>query len=300
MSRRWWEIRQFIYNGEIYEGKHKPVITQDEFDTVQFLLAKKGKPRPKKHEFAYTGLLTCGECGSGVTAEIKSKFVKSEGKLKHYRYYRCTKKKRYTVCGQRPIRIENLESQIEPTVSTLSIMPEFKNWALEILKKDNEFELNRRSKIQKGLQKRITEVEKELYDLNKTYTRGKLDDDFYEQEKKSLKHSIKQLKKDLLDSENAADQQIKLAENRFRFACNARERFATGDVWVRREILSALSAKFELTDGKLLFTPHKWIQKISDSYPELERQLQVARTTQYENSYLESMAFRQIYEIWGE
>ena len=42
-------------SGNWYKGKHKPMITKAEFDQVQFLLGRKGRPRPKKHKFTFTG-----------------------------------------------------------------------------------------------------------------------------------------------------------------------------------------------------------------------------------------------------
>ncbi len=56
-------------NGNIYKGNHEPIITPDEFDRVQALLGRKGKPRPKKHFFAYTGLIKCKECDGAITAD---------------------------------------------------------------------------------------------------------------------------------------------------------------------------------------------------------------------------------------
>lgn len=287
----------FMFNGEVCRGYHKSMITQQEFDYVQALLGKRGQPRPQKHEFAYTGLITCGECGCSITAESKTKLIKSTKQVKTFTYYRCTKKKRDMACKQKPIRLEDLESQIEPTVSTISILPEFKKWALKVLAEDNHREFEYRIKIQVDLRRRISSTEKELYDLNKTYSRGKLDDDFYELEKKDLKAKIKKLQKDLADSEAAADKQIRRSESAFQFACNARERFQTGNVRTRREILSTLSVKFTLTDRKLEFVLHKWIKLIADSYPELEAQLRVARTKKSQELPLGSS---EIMNTWGE
>jgi hypothetical protein len=45
------------------------MITLDEFDRVQHLLGRPGRPRPKKQEFAFTGMIRCGECGLSITAE---------------------------------------------------------------------------------------------------------------------------------------------------------------------------------------------------------------------------------------
>jgi hypothetical protein len=105
-----------LYNGRKYKGSHSAMIPLEEFDRVQILLAKKGKPRPQKHSFAFTGLIRCKECGCLFTAERKLKYIKSTGITKEYIYYRCTKKKRHTNCSQKPITEEELNRQIKKEI----------------------------------------------------------------------------------------------------------------------------------------------------------------------------------------
>jgi hypothetical protein len=40
-------------SGQWYRGRHKPMITETEFDRVQVLLGRKGKPRPKNRLLPY-------------------------------------------------------------------------------------------------------------------------------------------------------------------------------------------------------------------------------------------------------
>jgi len=77
---------------QLYKGNHEPMITEEDFDIVQKLLGRKGRPRPQKHRFAFTGLMRCGNCGAMITAEEKIKHQKN-GNTHHYVYYRCTKRK---------------------------------------------------------------------------------------------------------------------------------------------------------------------------------------------------------------
>ena len=71
------------YKGEIFEGKHEPIITKKLFDEVQVVLKNRGKVRAnKKHNFSFLGLMKC-VCGCSITAETQ----------KGHNYYRCTKKK---------------------------------------------------------------------------------------------------------------------------------------------------------------------------------------------------------------
>lgn len=68
---------------QLHKGSHEPMITEEEFDLVQKLLGKEGKPRPKEHRFAFTGIMRCGNCGAMITAEEKIKHQKN-GNVHHY------------------------------------------------------------------------------------------------------------------------------------------------------------------------------------------------------------------------
>ena len=63
-------------SGQWYKGKHEPMITEAQFQQVQTLLGRDGNPRAQSHyEFAFTGLIHCGDCGRMVTAEEKHQVI---------------------------------------------------------------------------------------------------------------------------------------------------------------------------------------------------------------------------------
>jgi hypothetical protein len=102
------------YKGEIFEGKHEPLISKKLFDKVQEMLKEKGRPQKiKKHNFAFVGLMKC-LCGALITAEIK---IKKNGRK--YIYYRCTKKKGQ--CQEKYLREEILTGQIKSFLQKVSL-----------------------------------------------------------------------------------------------------------------------------------------------------------------------------------
>lgn len=111
--------------GKIYEGKHGAMITLDEFDRVQELLGRPGRPRSKKRTFAFAGILRCGECGYGVTAELKVNRFGSR-----YTYYHCTKKRLDKHCRQLSLRAEELEDQILRHLDEITVPERLHRWAL--------------------------------------------------------------------------------------------------------------------------------------------------------------------------
>lgn len=77
-------------SGRWFQGKHVPIINKDLFDEVQRQLQLNRKARTGNKEFAFTKLMTCGLCGSGISAEEKFKNLK-DGTVAKYIYYGCTR-----------------------------------------------------------------------------------------------------------------------------------------------------------------------------------------------------------------
>ena len=76
-------------SGNWYKGKHEPLITKELFDAVQMQI-KSQFVRSENKEFAFTKLITCGLCGSGVTPDEKFKKQKN-GNVHRHVYYGCNK-----------------------------------------------------------------------------------------------------------------------------------------------------------------------------------------------------------------
>jgi DNA invertase Pin-like site-specific DNA recombinase len=86
------EFEYPVGSGNWYQGKHVPIITKELFDKVQTTLGNKIIPKTESKEFAFTKLIKCGYCGSGITADEKFKKLKDGGTNRHV-YYFCTKAK---------------------------------------------------------------------------------------------------------------------------------------------------------------------------------------------------------------
>ena len=63
--------------GELYEGKHPPLINKKLFDKCQEIVKLKSrKVKNNKHLFDFLGLVKCGECSGAITAEKHTKYYK--------------------------------------------------------------------------------------------------------------------------------------------------------------------------------------------------------------------------------
>jgi site-specific DNA recombinase len=113
----------FEYAGELYEGKHKPIISKELFDKVQGVIAERTHSAPEEQKpQALTRLFHCGECGCGVTAEVQKGHV----------YYRCTKKSKKMKCSQKAyVREEELDRQLTALLLPFNLRSD---WAAEWLR----------------------------------------------------------------------------------------------------------------------------------------------------------------------
>ncbi len=264
------------YMGKVYEGKQEPMVTLDEFDRVQILLGRKGKPRPKQHIFAFTGCIHCGECNCLLTAIEKTKLIKKDKKLKTFTYYYCTRKKKDIDCSQRkPITLDKLELQIEKEIEKYTILPEFRDWAIEILNEKNDTEIEDRSKIYEMQHSALIKTQAELDELTRMRYRGLItDDEFFVKERDALEKKIVELKAKLRETEGRAEKWLELTEKTFNFALYARKAFIVGTLEAKREILKGLGENPILKDGKLNVPAYEWLVPIGNDYPALEAEYQ--------------------------
>jgi site-specific DNA recombinase len=289
------------YNGEVMEkcGEHPAMITLDEFDRVQMILGSRGRPRYQKHQFAYTGFIRCGECGASITALKKRKLNKTTNKIKYYTYYRCTGRKRHANCSQKASLTEQeLEKQITAEVSNLTILPEFRDWALNVINNMNDREIDDRTSVHENLNKTLLATQKQLDELTRMRYRGMVDDDEFLRERNKLKAEIEKLRTELRRAESRADQWLDLTEKTFNFATHARYWFQHGDINVKKEVLMALGQNPTIRDRKLSFTPNEWLQPIAEKYPALEQKYQTVRTDQKMDSKKKKEAFASISADW--
>ncbi len=115
------------HHGEFFTGSFAPILSPTLFEAVQKRLGERAHPRHSKisHNFPFTGLFRCTECGSMISAQWAT--GKCGGR---YRYYRCSKK--HGICTQSYLREDLLVSQVREQLQSVSL-PE--SWAEYMLQK---------------------------------------------------------------------------------------------------------------------------------------------------------------------
>ena len=235
-------------SGNWYQGEHDPMITREDFEKVQILLGRKEKTRLRKHRFAFTGLIRCGECGAMITAENRIRTQKN-GNVHYYTYYHCTKRK--GPCHQKHIRQEELKKQILAILNKIEIPPEFHDWAMEELQLEAGKEIKDRNKILATQQKAYNDCLKEIDGVISMRAKGELDEETYKTKMDDLREEKIRFQELLKDTDNRVNKWMEKAEAIFAFARDARKEFETGGLEKQKQILSSLGSNLLLKDQKL-------------------------------------------------
>jgi len=289
---------RFVYTNKIYQGNHKRMLTDEEFDSIQDILSGRFKPREYKHDFI-TGLVRCGECGGMITAEEHSKTLKN-GQRKTYQYYRCTKKS--GKCNQLYISAKDLENQMSQFLGEIKISNRFINWAIKQLNKVSDQEDRGRRTKQKAARKDFEAAAEKLSNLIqlKISPMNKdgllLSDEEFAEEKRILTNEKGLAQERLKQISERQDNWAERAGKVFDFAAKAQERFENSDIEIKKQIMRSFGSNLILKNRILEVEPRgpfKAIRKAVKAERQwLETIEKVDKPSQSELLYLQN-------SVWG-
>jgi hypothetical protein len=162
---------EFDWNGRVYPGVHEPIVSRELWERVQAVLdgRKAKRHRRAKHDFAFSGLIECGHCGSSIVGEIKKQ---------KYVYYHCTGYR--GKCGEPYVRQEVIEQKFCEVLGQLTFDKEVLAWVREALseshvdeKRDHERAVARLKAEHDRLQQRIHAMYVDKLD-------GRIDAEFFD------------------------------------------------------------------------------------------------------------------------
>ena len=208
-----------------------------------------------------------------VTAQDNFRKLKN-GKILHYIYYHCTKKKN-PHCMESALELKRFTEQVDDVLNSLTISEKFQAWAIkylhEIRKEEaraHETALERRQ----GLLKKITNNLDNLV-IRFTAAENRTEEILTTAEFQSLKGKLLKEKVSIeleLKSQGIElEQWVELSEKTFNFARYARAWFANGDIDTKRAIFACLAVNATLRDQKLSITLQKPFQSIIEQQREL-------------------------------
>lgn len=151
-------IGEINFNGETYEGKHEPIISQDTHAKVlKVRTLKKNNSSNFTGKSLLTGFIFCGKCGARY-------FTKNQRGKRYYACYSVTKSVKRMVkdpnCNNENWDMAALEQVVYENIKKLSISKDFKS-----LKKNKSNESN-------IIQSEVSKIDEKLSNLMDLYSIG--------------------------------------------------------------------------------------------------------------------------------
>ncbi len=236
----------FKFNGEIYQGKHKPAITKKLFDQCQDVMKRKAHPWETGERIpAFRGLIKCAECGCGITSELQ----------KGHTYYRCSKRK--GVCTQKYIREESLATQVSEHLQKVSLSSTWANAMLAELDKEQASTAHVDADFVQSLVLKIKEIEEKLDRLLDAHLEKTITSEEYVAKKNVLLESKIDFEQKLKDFERNGNRWLELCR-RFIKEANQAEIIASGEnLEAKRDFLRKVGSNPLLGARTLSVIPKK-------------------------------------------
>jgi len=242
------------YNGEIFEGKHEPIISKKLFDSVQEVMMRKSKPHSKGLKpFLYRGFFRCGECECFITTETQ----------KGHNYLRCTKRK--NPCDQKYVREEIITSQIRTELQKVSLPLDWANWMIAENEKDRQSEVQSSEIFSQKTKDEISLLDSKIEKLMNAYLENALSLDEYRESKNKLVSSKQLLKEKLSAFEKKSHNRFELADRFMKSSINNMELANEGIPEKIFREFKKVGSNFQIKDRTVFFEPRGAWKTLLDS-----------------------------------
>ena len=239
------------WNGKRYPGKHEPMISLEQFDQVQAILGRPGKPRQKHHSFTFVGMLRCGECNHRITAQNTTN---RHGTT--YTYYRCTKRDPRLKCTQSYIRAEELDAQIARFLKEITVPQKVRGWLGRALQAALGGTAERLTAQRESLDRAVRSLTRQRDSLTDLRLRELLTDDEFVSQRQRLEREV--------FSATARLEKLRISKDTLQpfpdlisFSSRAAEQFRCGNPEAKRLIFQITGSNPILEDKRLLIEPAK-------------------------------------------
>jgi len=183
-------------NPIIVDGEHDPIISEDLWQAVQALFAKKSFSPTRVFEGTYplTGLMRCPQCGTTLGAHRVRDTLK-DGSVVVRRYYVCNnfRNRGSRVCSSNSVRADMVEGFVFERLAEVVQNPKVLEDVVKKINKD-------RTKNVTPLQKELAAIEKEMSSIEsqrkrffKLFETGNVDDGLFVERLSELKVQHEQL-----------------------------------------------------------------------------------------------------------
>jgi site-specific DNA recombinase len=236
---------EFEWNGKLYKGNHQPLISRELWERVQDMMSGRNasKHRRVKHNFAFSGLMTCGHCGCSIVGEIKKQ---------KYIYYHCTGYK--GKCDEPYVREEVLEEKFGAILGSLVFDAEILDWVRDALHDSHADERREHEAAIKRLQAEYDRHQNRIHAAYVDKLDGTIDATFFDKISGEWRADQERCLRDIERHQVADQSYLEDGVHLIELAQNAQRLFEKQDSTEKRRLLNFLVSNSTWRDGELTAT----------------------------------------------
>lgn len=169
---------EIVFKGQIYPGKHEPMISPEEFERAQRLLSRTNSAQASKSKigFAFGAALVCSQCGCRIVGERRIKNYPKTGRTATYIYYHCSG---HRGCSKKAIREEALASAVAQPLSYARLDKDTAQWLKLSLVECVERDAHKSADNASQLQRELDQADLRLKNLTMLRLDQEIDSDEY-------------------------------------------------------------------------------------------------------------------------
>lgn len=237
-----------LYRGEEFVGRHRPMITDDQYRSIQRVLGRPLRDKYQKHFHLFAGMIVCGVCGCQITAETQFKEYKTTGGWRSYTYYHCTGRRG---CDKRSVTEAQVEQTILRQLEGIQFQPEFVDFCLGVLDREGlewkAMETIRSTEVPASASRLARKLER-LKDMREDEEISR--EEFIER-KERYQSQLEEIKREETERVTKRSREEAKLREVLTFRRDAYHEYTKGRPEEKRRVLRAFSDKYVLTLGEL-------------------------------------------------
>jgi hypothetical protein len=233
---------RFRWAGIEYPGVHQPIVSGQLFESVQQRLEGRSAigPHPIKHDFAFSGLVSCGHCGCSFVGEIK------KGR---YVYYHCTGYKRK--CPEPYTREEILAERFGGLLKGLALDADVVEWVAAALRESHADEKHEREEAVARLQASYDQIQTRLDAMYLDKLDGRIDAPFFDRKSADWRREQDGILRNIQVHQDADQSYIEDGIQLLELASDAHELFLEQEPTEKRRLLAFMVSSASWKEGEL-------------------------------------------------
>ena len=232
----------FEWDGTTYRGTHMPLVSRELWSRTQEVMDRRfaNRNRKGKHQFAFSGLISCGHCGCSLVGEIK------KGR---YVYYHCTHYK--GKCPEPYTREEVFEERFAEILKELSLDGEILEWVIEALRESHGDERQYHDESINRLQAEYNRLQARIDTMYTDKLDGKIDSAFFDRKAIGWRHEQDRILRSIEEHQAANQTYLEEGIRILELSRRAYELFVKQEPREKRRLLNFLLSNCSWKNGEL-------------------------------------------------